>query len=402
MVHASIDRQVAEVVRSGNCTGCGACCLLDPGLEMRLDARGYARPARVGPEAPGAGSESFSRVCPGLVVEAPDSSAAERHPDLGPVIASWQAWAVDPEIRFRGSSGGTITALAAWLVESGQVSQVVTAARDAADPRRTVSVTLRTPSEVVGSAGSRYAPVSNAARAVLGRADVAFIGKPCEVAAVRALARETGLEAPLLISFFCAGTPSQSATDGLVAELADESAVVDLWYRGHGWPGNFTVTLADGGTVARGYDDSWGSELGPTIQWRCKVCPDGVGEAADIVAADYWHADADGYPVFTEGDGVSALLTRTERGHEVVQRALTAGVLEGHDLDLGALAGVQPLQVDRRRTLLARTIGARLAGRRVPRYRGYHLLELSPRDPRRFARIVRATFQRVRAGRAAG
>lgn len=400
MPGVTLDRQIAQVVDRGNCSGCGACALLDRGIEMRLGDAGYSRPARVGPSGPGTVKADFDRICPGAEVRAAHPSGAERHPALGPSFRSWQAWATDEEARFTGSSGGAITAVLQWLLRTDQIREVVEAAKAPDDARRTVTVALRTPSEVIGAAGSRYAPVSNAGRAVLGRADVAFVGKPCEVTAVRALARESGQQAPLLISFFCAGTPSQSATDALADRLSDGRPVVDLWYRGRGWPGSFTVTTQDGDTAAVSYDESWGKQLGPSMQWRCKICPDGVGESADIVAADYWESDADGYPLFDEGDGVSAVIARTTRGRDLLESAFRDGVLDGSDLDLEALAQVQPLQVERRLTLAARLTGVRLAGGRVPRYRGFELLRLTPREPRRVLRIIRGTFRRVRAGRA--
>src|SRR3712207_7050821 len=37
---------------------------------------------------------------------------------------------------------------------------------------------------------------------------------------------------------------------------------------------------------------------------RCKICPDGTGEFADIVCADAWYGK-DGYPDFAEREGRS-------------------------------------------------------------------------------------------------
>ena len=402
MPDTSIDQSIAAVVEAGNCAGCGACCLLDAGLEMQITEGGYVRPVRVGPSDPQMTGVSFDRICPGLEVSSSTPAGTTRHDSLGSAFASWQAWATDPEVRFRGSSGGALTAIVRWLLQTGQAREVVEAAKNPADPCRTLPVSLRTPSQVIEAAGSRYAPVANASRAVLGRPGTAFVGKPCEVSAIRALARESGLEPPLLLSFFCAGTPSQPATDRLVDQLVGDSTVSDLWYRGHGWPGSFTVTMADGRTARRSYDESWGAVLGPSVQWRCKICPDGVGESADIVAADFWESDANGYPVFTEGDGVSALLARTERGLDVLTRAFDAGALTGVPIDLTSLAAVQPLQVERRRALFARTFGARLAGRRVPRFRGFSLARLSARNPRVFARVALGAYRRIRSGGAVG
>ena len=393
----ALDRAVTSVVRSGNCSGCGACTLLDKGLQMRLDEHGYSRPTRVAASkaAPGA-RRTFDEVCPGRRISAASPPGATRHPTLGPVISAWEAWAADPEVRERGSSGGTLTALVGWLVESGEVDAVRAVAMDQEAPRRSVPVTITSRSEALAAAGSRYAPVS-----VLGPGTLApegaVVAKPCEISAARALLPTSG-EEPLLLSFFCAGTPSQTATDDLLAELeVPPGAPLDeLWYRGRGWPGSFTARTTSGGTVQTSYDESWGQHLGRATQWRCKICPDGVGESADVSAADYWRTDERGYPVFTEGAGCSALLARTPRGHDLLMRAFDAGVLVGHPLDPDDLARVQPLQVGRRRTLLGRLVGTRAAGRPVPRYRGFGLARLAAADWLETARTAKSSFRRVR------
>ncbi|WP_232821997.1 hypothetical protein, partial [Desertihabitans aurantiacus] len=82
--------------------------------------------------------------------------------------------------------------------------------------------------------------------------------------------------------------------------------------------------------------------------------------------------------------------------------AVAAGVLTVAPLDVDALAGVQPFQRQRRSTLVGRGIGSRLAGRRLPRYRGFGLWSLAVRRLRANIRAGRGTFRRVRAARAAG
>ena len=118
------------------------------------------------------------------------------------------------------------------------------------------------------------------------------------------------------------------------------------------------------------YEESWGGVLGPATHWRCKVCADGVGESADVVAADFWRVDERGYPVFTEGPGSSALIARTERGLDAVLAAEAAGALVLRPIRMAELANVQPLQRNRRTSLFGRLLGSRLAGVPGPRYRG--------------------------------
>ncbi|MFI5040123.1 MAG: coenzyme F420 hydrogenase/dehydrogenase beta subunit N-terminal domain-containing protein, partial [Solirubrobacterales bacterium] len=176
---AALDAAIERVVNSGNCSGCGACALLDPGLELRLDAEGFLRPVRRTssgdpgpapapasvPASPLTAVERFAAACPGVTVTAANPAGAVRHPTMGPVVRAWNAWATDSEIRHRGSSGGALTAIAAWLLETGQAARMVGARADPAEPRRTVSVTIVSKEQAIGAAGSRYAPTASASQA---------------------------------------------------------------------------------------------------------------------------------------------------------------------------------------------------------------------------------------------
>ena len=392
---------VTDVLRRDACSGCGLCALLDRGISMGLSPSGYARPvASEPPDEIADAAAIFASACPGVRVSA--RSAAGSTPDalLGSFVGAWDAWATDPEIRHTGSSGGVLTALHAWLLASGRATRIAGAAADPTVPRRTVPVTITTRAEALAAAGSRYAPVATLRNPSVRSADTVVTAKPCEIAALREFDRAIGADRPLLLSLFCAGTPSQHATDTLLSRLGvDADAPLDsLVYRGRGWPGRFLARSADR-EVDADYEESWGSVLGPTTQWRCKVCPDGVGESADIVAADSWTTDERGYPVFTEDAGISALIARSPAGFAAVQEAVAAGVLELRPLDMRSLTRARPLQVTRRRYLLARMLGSRLAGRTPPTYRGFALLRLGLSDPRRFIRVLRGTYRRVRNAR---
>lgn len=392
---------VRDVLARDACSGCGLCAHLDGGLRMELDPAGYARPVEVGPpQASADAAEVFARSCPGVRVAAQHPAGAERHPLLGSYFSAWEAWATDPEIRLAGSSGGVLTALHAWLVSTGRAARVAGASADPEAPRRSIPVTITTREQALAAAGSRYAPVATLTNPEAFAAGTAVTAKPCEIAALRAAHPAPAGEEPLLLSFFCAGTPSQKATDALLESLGigPELDVDALRYRGHGWPGRFTAR-AGATEVSADYEESWGSTLGPTTQWRCKVCPDGVGESADIVAADSWATDERGYPQFAEGAGVSALIARTRRGLEVIEEAIDAGVIAVRPLTMEQLAGAQPLQTARRRYLLARLWGSALAGRKPPRYPGFGLARLGLGHPRRFVQVLRGTFRRVRTSR---
>ncbi|WP_245343381.1 Coenzyme F420 hydrogenase/dehydrogenase, beta subunit C-terminal domain [Aeromicrobium fastidiosum] len=367
---------------------------------MRIgDEDGFLRPD-VSPAGPRLDSErDFSKVCPGVSLSAPRDARPLNHPEFGGYHAAWRAWARDDTVRHSGSSGGVLTAISGWLLTSSNVSSVAASTADPVAPTRTRSVDATTVEEILLAAGSRYAPVENVTTWAA-RSDAALVGKPCEISAARKLSQLPGADdAPPLLSFFCAGTPSQLATDQLVIKLgAAPAEVTSLRYRGNGWPGDFTVSSEDGDTQAMSYKESWGGNLGRSLQWRCKTCVDGTGGDADISVGDYWKVDQNGYPDFSEGAGESVMIARTAKGLRLVLEAEAAGVIEMHPIHLDAVAGIQPLQVQRRRLLSGRLAGRLMSGKPGPRYRGYGLAGHAFRHPIQNLRASVGTWLRSRSG----
>ena len=178
-----------------------------------------------------------------------------------------------------------------------------------------------------------------------------FIGKPCDVMALREYAKlhpEHKSRIEYWVSLVCAGMPSYNATRKLIARAADPTPVVSLRYRGDGWPGDFKVSFEDGKTFRCSYNESWGQVLGRDVRFRCKICPDGIGQYADLVVGDAWHTK-DGYPDFTEQEGRSFLLARNARGAELAEKARDAGILSLSPLDIRGLEQMQPYQYQRLR-----------------------------------------------------
>ncbi|MCV7151161.1 Coenzyme F420 hydrogenase/dehydrogenase, beta subunit C-terminal domain [Mycolicibacterium pyrenivorans] len=395
---SKLEREVQRVLANDNCTGCGVCALISDRITVNLDSQGFCRPTVNGSESRDkdeSEATTFTRVCPGVSLHAPSPEGKRRHPVFGSYVEAWQGWAVDPEFRHAGSSGGVLTALSCWLMSSGRAREVAGCGMSAIQPTRTVPLRITSREEALAAAGSRYAPVSNS---LSGQNCEAFIGKPCEVSGRRRLASNTASahgQSPVLLSFFCAGTPSQHATEDLARALgAEPSDVTSLRYRGDGWPGEFEVRTIDGAVRTMSYEDSWGKNLGRRLPLRCKLCADGTGEDADIAVGDFWATDAKGYPAFDNADGNSVIIARTQRGAELLLAAADQRILTLNPVNLESVAAVQPLQAERRRTLAGRLAGRRLAGYRVPRYRGYNLLQQLALHSAANLRAAAGTFSR--------
>jgi coenzyme F420 hydrogenase subunit beta len=370
---------LARVERGNLCAGCGGCALVAPdAVQMEMRDPGYLRPVQTGALTPEQDSQ-IARICPGL---GQTVQADGRTDDVlwGPYVSMHTGYAARTPLRHTASSGGGLSAVLVHLLESGQVDGVIQtgAAPDVAVAN--VAVLSETADGVLAAAGSRYAPSSPLAGLephLNSDRRFAFVGKPCDVAALRALALDdprVDARIPVMLSFFCAGIPSQTGAEAVLKALGtDPGQTAAFRYRGNGWPGQATATLHDGSTRSMSYNDSWGMILSRHVQHRCKICADGTGTAADLVCADAWVCNERGYPVFEEQDGISLIVARNAKGADLLVQAKAAGHLVTEGFDVEQLALIQPGQLGRRRALLARLAGLWLLGKPIPRYRGLHL-----------------------------
>lgn len=370
---------LARVARGSLCSGCGGCALVAPGaIRMEEVAPGLLRPRQVAALS-GDEEDAIAAICPGLGQRV---AAGGRHDDVlwGPYLAMRTGHATDPELRHAASSGGALSAVLVHLLAAGEIDGVIQTAAAPRLPIGNVTVLSRDPAQVQAAAGSRYAPSSPLAGLAAhldGAERLAFVGKPCDVAALRALAARDGRVAarfPVMLSFFCAGVPALAGAREVLGRLgAAEAETAAFRYRGHGWPGRATARLRDGTERSMSYHDSWGGVLSRHVQHRCKICADGTGKAADLVCADAWECDDRGYPLFDEKPGVSLIVARTEHGAALMRAAEAAGHLATAPFDPTGLARMQPGQSGRRRALMARLAGLRVLGRPVPHYAGLNL-----------------------------
>ena len=215
---------------------------------------------------------------------------------------------------------------------------------------------------------------------------------------LRALARHDeriDRQIPYMLSFFCAGVPSQHGAEAILDQLGVSPDDVESFrYRGDGWPGSATARRHDGSDASMSYADSWGAILSKHLQPRCKICPDGTGTTADVVSADAWETDDRGYPLFEERDGVSLLIARTQRGVELVESSVRDDRLVTNGQDIDEVAAMQPGQVAKAVYGPVRLAALAVTGRRIPSFRGFEQLARvrrvgARRTVREFAGTVR-------------
>ncbi|MCW3150726.1 Coenzyme F420 hydrogenase/dehydrogenase, beta subunit C-terminal domain [Stutzerimonas stutzeri] len=376
-----------RVLKNDLCSGCGMCSSVasDDAVQIRLNADGYHRPvlnkAYQGKTiASEQASSAFAKSCPALNLDIRPYKSANYHPIWGEILDTLKGHAVDNEVRQAGSSGGVISALAQYCLDRQLVDGVIQIQASQTDPLENTATISRSRQNIIASSGSRYAPASPAQAlkwVAMSTEKYLFIGKPCDVAAVRQMqAHDPRLQQniPYVVSFMCAGTPSLHGTEQVLDQLGVQRDDVSTFrYRGDGWPGLTKATLKNGDARTMTYNDSWGKVLNRHLQTRCKICPDGIGEFADIVCADGWEGDEKGYPSFEEREGNSLILLRTEKGRSLFRNAEADGVVKAEAFDTASIFTIQPFQYYRRTTILPRLWAMKLLMLKTPSYKGFEL-----------------------------
>ena len=378
---------ISSIVACNLCTGCGACAGLFPEFIRMIDDRVNGRRPVVQQSAQGRqASQKAVAVCAGGGSDWTDlETRDEVDRDWGPVLAAWEGWAGNSEIRHNGSSGGAVTALADFALASGVASGIAHTAACADDPRLNEAVISSERAALLRGTGSRYAQASPAeALGAIAANDlaIAFVGKPCDVAAVDKAVKTGAVperNIPLTIAIFCAGTPTLAATEALLDRLKvpKPGRLVDLRYRGKGWPGLMQAEwIEQDGTrkVSEGisYSEGWGSILQSSRRWRCRVCSDHTGAFADISVGDPWHAPPNG----NTDAGRSLIVARTARGRALVEGAIRAGVLVAEPRTRDEIARAQPNLQATHGAAWGRRVSTRAIGLAAPTDRGQRLFKL--------------------------
>lgn len=304
-----------------------------------------------------------------------------------------------------------MTALGCFLLESGRVDAVLHVRASTDQPMLTDAHVSTTSAEVVAGAQSRYgpsAPLVHVHRLLDEGKTFAVIAKPCDVAAIRNLARfdaRVQTQVPYLLTLFCGGVPNVGTAQKIVGFHGLETQEVATFrWRGEGWPGPTHVEASDGRSFDLTYDQTWFDREAPwryDVQWRCKICPDAIGELADVSCPDGWLLDDDGYALHEEAPGVNVILERTVAGSELVAAAVEAGFLKLAPLDRADFEGMHRDHRQRRLGAPARLSALAAEGVAQPMVTGYRLDEAEREaDPVLLESQFAGTTRRIREGQA--
>ena len=356
--------KLSDIVDNGLCIGCGLCQSITGKdlIEISMSSKGRLEPNEL-KKIPSETFDKILNVCPGVIVEGLPKEQVDikaKH-DLvwGYYLSLFYAWSTDEKIRFESSTGGLLNGLSLYLLESKKVKFILHTVTHPEKPMRSVSKLSYNKEELLNSNScSRYGPASPLDKfheALNLNQPFAFVGKPCDISAIRQLSKTDERVNKLckyLLTLVCGGsTEFTKSQDFIESFKVKEDELTTFRYRGFGNPGKMYIKTKDGREYDREYNSFWGEESTWRVHFRCKICPDAIGESSDIAALDTWRG---GSPK-EEDEGFNAAIVRTKKGLDLLNEAIKTGYIKkGDELKIEDINDFQPHQVNKKKAAYAR------------------------------------------------
>jgi len=327
-----------DVAKEDLCVRCGFCfdicpsnlivsseksfpTITDQMLELCTDCGICMKGCPADVDYPGLSQSLFGKVCKPL-----DAVGVAKKVCVG--------YALDPEIRSKGSSGGVVTQLLVYMLEKGIIDQALVCGMHEDRPWEPNPILAWTEKEIVDSAQSKYTivPQMRKIKQIMNSGKrTAIVGVPCQINAYRKFTSwhdNISQSVPIVISLACNSTLEIEASLKLL-EIARIrfGEIRKLEYRyGKSWPGGIHVTLRNGKIKSLHGMDIKAAFNRLTLFYtpsRCLTCIDFAGELSDLSVMDPWIKDVKGHYLYPEG--YSLIIVRNHDTQKILDRAVSDG-----------------------------------------------------------------------------
>ncbi len=196
------------------------------------------------------------------------------------------------ELRKSASSGGIVSEILRYLIDSSRVDYCVTVGNDEnGNPCAVVSNDVE---QIIKSKTSKYCPVEygNFMKQINpSKYRYAIVALPCQIQSLKRVYKRYRKNF-IYIALICNHVPSKNWTSYMY-NCFPENECVGTTYRGDGWPGN--ITLHGKRDVKVPYRKTFRLFGKYYYNWRCKICNDHFGSFSDIAVGDAYFLSDNSY-----------------------------------------------------------------------------------------------------------
>ena len=340
-----MENTVNKTVQADLCCGCGICKGICPKNCISWDRKnGLYVPQIDAQQCVNCGL--CAAVCPGLEHHYHAAATAEETV-TGPVLASYNAWSKDPDLRHVSASGGVVSAIIHELMTAGSYDGAF--CLDSYDYRQQLKTRLYTAEEVAAcwsqsnAPKSRYLPASHEnAIAYMKQnrnARLILVGTSCAIRGLQAAVQKLNLkrEQYLFIGLFCDKVFNYNVLSYWQDQYCNGNALTALHFKNKesgGWPGDMKF-FPDGKTPFYVPLNDRAKAKAYFMPERCLYCVDKLNVCADISLGDNYTGKDDS-PL-----GSNSVIIRTQAGANAW--AMAKDKLEFRDISIADIQKAQAL-----------------------------------------------------------
>ena len=376
-----------EVIEPGLCTQCGSCVGLAGGKLTFKEKGSIPTPHLVTKDndLP----QACRLACPARHCSFPDLNRST----FGDLPSNWLSGRITKSrigfsksetIRRGAASGGAITSILLYLLNSHKISGAICLKMGAEVPYLAKPIIARTPEEILECSQSVYSvsPVNTILSEIKeDDGPLAYVGLPDQVASIRKLQKE-GHPSVKNIRYIIGpyvGTQMyfESIRSFLRSNGVDsENEIIDLKYRAGEWPGKLRIELKDGRVLQA--DKFHYNYLIPFYLTSSSLqAVDFSNELTDISVGDAWSPKYE-----KEKKGFSVILSRSEVGEAIIKNMMKEGLLSAEGISIDEALDMHGHMIDFKKR------GSFLRNKRksIQPFYGYEPIEIS---------LARKTVERI-------
>lgn len=253
---------------------------------------------------------------------------------IGNYINCWIGQSTDETVIMRSASGGIVTTLLIFALNSKMINGALVTKNCGAKPK---VILAENEIEIRSASGSKYCPVplvSSVKEISKRHGKFAVVGLPCHIRAIRkleSLNKELKDKIVLHIGLFCSHGVSFAGTEFLLENLNIRlEDVIELRYRAkRGRDTGLLIKTKNGSEWFIPSKKYWKRFFAFFfVPFHCLKCHDLTSELADVSVGDAWLSEFK-----SAGCGQCVFITRNHSGSAVVQSAINQGLIRAKNVD---------------------------------------------------------------------